>query len=108
MPTAQQKIIPNLWFDHGHVEEAAMFYLAAFDNAKVGSITRAGNVGYDITGIRAGEVVTVELEIEGHKFIGINGGPSSNSTRRYLSSLPARQKTRSTGYWINWPPAVSP
>ncbi|MDO8578286.1 MAG: VOC family protein [Dehalococcoidales bacterium] len=42
---------------------------------RVGSITRAGNVGYDITGIRAGEVVTVELEIEGHKFIGINGGP---------------------------------
>lgn len=71
----KQKIIPNLWFDHGQMEDAAMFYLSVFDNAKVGSVTRAGNVGYDITGIAAGEAVTVELDIEGHKFIGINGGP---------------------------------
>jgi predicted 3-demethylubiquinone-9 3-methyltransferase (glyoxalase superfamily) len=71
----KQKITPNLWFDHGQVESAAMFYLSVFDNAKVGSVTRAGNLGYDITGIAPGEAITVELEIEGHKFIGINGGP---------------------------------
>jgi predicted 3-demethylubiquinone-9 3-methyltransferase (glyoxalase superfamily) len=41
----------------------------------IGSVARASNVGYEITGIPAGDALNVELEIEGHKFIGINGGP---------------------------------
>lgn len=73
---AKQKIIPSLWFDYGKVEEAAKFYASVFDNSKVGSVTRASKAGYEITGIPAGDPVTVEFKIEGHTFVGINGGPA--------------------------------
>jgi predicted 3-demethylubiquinone-9 3-methyltransferase (glyoxalase superfamily) len=74
MPNIQQKIIPNLWFDR-QAEEAANFYASAFDNSRVGQITRAGKAGFEITGLTEGTVMTTEFEIERQRFIAINGGP---------------------------------
>lgn len=74
MTEINQKIIPNLWFDR-QAEEAANFYTALVGNSRVGRITRAGKAGFEITGLQEGTVVTVEFEIGGYKFIGINGGP---------------------------------
>ncbi|HET9161994.1 MAG TPA: VOC family protein [Solirubrobacterales bacterium] len=66
----QQKITPNLWFDTEAVE-AAEFYVGVFDNSRVVNVTH-----YTEAGPReAGMVMTVEFELDGQRFIGINGGP---------------------------------
>ena len=74
MTTIWQKIIPNLWFDR-QAEEAAKFYVSTFKNSRVGKITRASKAGFEIHGLPEGTVMTIEFEIEGQKFIAINGGP---------------------------------
>lgn len=65
-----QKIVPNLWFDT-EAEEAASFYLSVFEDSRVVDVAYYNEAVPD----RAGTVVTVEWEIEGQRFVGINGGP---------------------------------
>ena len=66
----QQKITPNLWFDT-EAEEAAAFYVSVFPNSRIVSVAR-----YTEGAPRpAGMVMTVEFELDGQRFIGINGGP---------------------------------
>jgi predicted 3-demethylubiquinone-9 3-methyltransferase (glyoxalase superfamily) len=71
-----QKITPFLWFDR-EAEEASKFYTSIFKNSKIGRILRYGEKAAKIssTGRPAGSVLTVELEIEGQKFVALNGGP---------------------------------
>ena len=68
------KITPCLWFDH-QAEEAARFYTALFHNAKIVTISRYGEAGYEIHGKPAGTVLTVAFELEGQAFTALNGGP---------------------------------
>jgi len=68
------KITPCLWFDN-QAEEAAKFYTSIFKKSKIGNITRYGKEGYEIHGREAGTVLTVDFEIEGQRFTGLNGGP---------------------------------
>jgi len=66
----QQKIIPSLWFDT-QAEEAAGFYVSVFENSRIVNVTH-----YTEAGPRpAGTVMTVEFELDGQRFVGINGGP---------------------------------
>lgn len=69
-----QKITPFLWFDD-KAEEAASFYCSIFKDSKVGSITRYEGEGAKASGRPAGTVMTVEFELEGLKFVGMNAGP---------------------------------
>jgi predicted 3-demethylubiquinone-9 3-methyltransferase (glyoxalase superfamily) len=74
MAAIRQKILPNLWFDR-QAEDAAKFYTSIFKNSRIGSIIRASKAGFEIHGLPEGTVMTIEFEIEGQKFIAINGGP---------------------------------
>ncbi len=74
MAISNQKIIPNLWYDR-EAEDAARFYTSTFKNSRVGDITRAGKVGFEVHGLPEGTVMNIEFEIDGEKFIAINGGP---------------------------------
>jgi predicted 3-demethylubiquinone-9 3-methyltransferase (glyoxalase superfamily) len=74
MPIAQQKITPCLWFDT-EAEAAANHYVSIFRNSKIVKIGRYGKEGKEIHGKEAGSVMAVEFEIEGQKFVGLNGGP---------------------------------
>jgi predicted 3-demethylubiquinone-9 3-methyltransferase (glyoxalase superfamily) len=66
----QQKIVPNLWFDT-EAEEVAQFYVSVFDNSRIVNVTH-----YTESAPReAGMVMTVEFELDGQRFVGINGGP---------------------------------
>ena len=56
-------------------EEAAKFYASIFKNSKIGDVTHYGKEGYEIHGREEGSVLTVEFEIEGQKFVALNGGP---------------------------------
>lgn len=69
-----QKISPCLWFDN-NAEEAVNFYTAIFKNAQVGNVTRYGKEGYEIHKKKEGSVMTIDFEIEGQKFLALNGGP---------------------------------
>jgi predicted 3-demethylubiquinone-9 3-methyltransferase (glyoxalase superfamily) len=59
-----------LWFD-GQAEEAANYYASIFDDSKIGRVVRYTEAGPG----PAGSVVTVEFELNGQKFVGLNGGP---------------------------------
>jgi predicted 3-demethylubiquinone-9 3-methyltransferase (glyoxalase superfamily) len=65
-----QRITPNLWFDT-EAEEAAEFYTSVFKNSRIVDVSH-----YTEAGPRpAGMVMVVEFELDGQRFIGINGGP---------------------------------
>ena len=74
MPITTQNLTPCLWFDT-EAEAAAKHYASIFKNSKVGAVSRYGKEGKEIHGKEAGSVMTVEFEIEGQKFLALNGGP---------------------------------
>src|SRR2546421_12118186 len=74
MPVTTGKITPFLWFD-SEAEEAAKFYVSVFKNSKLGKISRYGKEGFEVHGRPAGSVMTAEFELEGRKFVAVNGGP---------------------------------
>ena len=59
-----------LWFD-GNGEEAVNYYLSIFKDGKPGRIGRYTEAGPG----PAGSVMTVEFELNGQKFLALNGGP---------------------------------
>ena len=63
-------ITPNLWFDT-EGEDAATFYTSVFPNSKIVEITHYGSAGPRPEGL----VMTVEFELDGQRFIALNGGP---------------------------------
>jgi predicted 3-demethylubiquinone-9 3-methyltransferase (glyoxalase superfamily) len=69
-----QKITPFLWYDD-KAEEAANFYVSIFKNSKVHSTTRYEEAGAKASGRPVGSVMTVEFELDGQEFVGLNGGP---------------------------------
>lgn len=64
-----------LWFD-GQAEEAAKYYVSIFPNSRITQITHYGKAGQDQHQKEPGSVLTVSFELDGHKFVGLNGGPN--------------------------------
>ena len=64
------KITPSLWFDN-NVTEAAEFYTSVFPNSSIEGIERYTEAGPGTPG----DVVYATFVLDGHRFIGINGGP---------------------------------
>jgi predicted 3-demethylubiquinone-9 3-methyltransferase (glyoxalase superfamily) len=67
-----------LWFNK-EAEEAANFYVKVFSeggrSAKIGKIARYGEAGAEVSGQPKGMVMTIEFELDGNQFLGLNGGP---------------------------------
>ena len=72
---SEQKITPCLWFDM-KAEEAVAFYLATFRDGRVVSTARYGDSGPG----PKGAVMTILFEIEGQRFLALNGGPHYSFT----------------------------
>ena len=70
----KQKLAPCLWFDT-QAEEAANFYCSIFKDSKIGKISRYTNAGQEHHRKQPGSVMVVEFELEGQRFIALNGGP---------------------------------
>lgn len=68
------KITPFLWFEN-QAEEAVKFYTSIFKNSKTGAIAPYEENGAQASGQPVGSVMTVEFELEGQKFMALNGGP---------------------------------
>jgi predicted 3-demethylubiquinone-9 3-methyltransferase (glyoxalase superfamily) len=93
-----QKITPCLWFD-SEAEDAARFYVSAFDNARISRISRYGNEGFEVHGRPEGSVMTVEFEIEGQKFTALNGGPHFKFSEAISFQVPCETQEEIDYYW---------
>lgn len=59
-----------MWFDN-QAEEAVNYYTSIFKNSKIDSISRYGESGPGPNG----SVMTANFQLDGQKFIALNGGP---------------------------------
>ena len=74
MPKITQKIAPCLWFDR-QAEEAATFYTSLFKRSKIIQLSRYDKASAEASGMPEGTALTVVFELEGQKFMALNGGP---------------------------------
>jgi predicted 3-demethylubiquinone-9 3-methyltransferase (glyoxalase superfamily) len=98
MPIVAQKIMPCLWFDN-EAEEAARFYVSVFKDSKLGDISRYGKEGTEVHGRKAGTVMTAEWEIEGMKFVGLNGGPQFKFSEAISFQIMCKDQAEVDYYW---------
>ena len=89
-----QKITPFLWFDR-QAEEAAQFYVAIFPNSKIGKVVRCGAGGPG----PAGSVLTVQFELDGVTFVGLNGGPHFKFTEAVSFVVNCQTQDEVDFYW---------
>ncbi|MET9324247.1 VOC family protein [Streptomyces sp. NPDC003038] len=83
-----------LWFD-GNAEAAADFYLSVFKDGRIGRIGRYTEAGPG----PAGEVMVVEFEINGQKFVGLNGGPQFAFTEAVSFQIHCADQAEADHYW---------
>lgn len=89
------KLAPCLWFDT-QAEDAARFYCAIFPNSKVGKISRYPE---GLPGDRAGQALTVEFELDGKPFTGLNGGPQFTFSEAVSFQIDVQDQTELDRYW---------
>jgi predicted 3-demethylubiquinone-9 3-methyltransferase (glyoxalase superfamily) len=89
-----KKITPFLWFDT-QAEEAAEFYVSIFKHSKIASVSRYGEAGPG----PAGSVMTVEFELDGQRFIALNGGPQFKFTEAISFSIACETQSEVDDYW---------
>ena len=70
-----QKITPFLWFND-NAEEAVEFYMSVFPRSKLVAVARYNDAGPGPNG----GIMTVEFELEGQRFLALNGGPQFQFT----------------------------
>lgn len=69
-----QKIVPCLWFDN-KAKEAVDFYTSVFGDVKVVHTARYDAESAKVSGMPEGSLLTIEFDLEGQRFIALNGGP---------------------------------
>lgn len=91
---SMQTIVPCLFFD-GKAEDAVNFYKSVFKSAKVGHVSRYG----DNMPMPKGSVMTAELEIEGQKFLALNGPPMFSFTPAISFMVNCETQQEIDHYW---------
>jgi len=90
----EHKIVPNLWFDT-EAEEAAEFYCSVFPDSRIVSVARYTDAGPR----EAGMVMVVEFELNGHRFVGINGGPQFKFDEAVSFMIACKDQAEVDYYW---------
>ncbi|MEP6695401.1 MAG: VOC family protein [Pseudonocardiales bacterium] len=89
-----QKIVPSLWFDT-EAEEAADYYVSVFANSRIVNVSH-----YTEGGPREpGTVMTVEFELDGQRFVGINGGPQFTFDEAVSFQISCADQAEVDYYW---------
>jgi predicted 3-demethylubiquinone-9 3-methyltransferase (glyoxalase superfamily) len=89
-----QKIVPNLWFDT-EAEEAANFYVSVFEDSRIVNVTHYTEAAPR----KAGMVMTVEWELQGQRFVGINGGPQFKFDEAVSFQIECKDQDEVDYYW---------
>jgi len=88
------QITPFLWFDN-NAEEAMNFYVSIFKNSRAKRVTHYGEAGP----APAGTVMTVEFELDGQEFVGLNGGPHFKFTEAVSFAVRCETQEEVDYYW---------
>ena len=88
------KITPCLWFDT-EGEDAAAFYTSVFPNSKILDVTHYGSAGPRAEGM----VMTVTFELDGEKFIALNGGPDFSFNEAISFEVSCESQEEVDAYW---------
>ena len=89
-----QNLTPCLWFDT-EGEEAANFYTSIFPNSKILDISRYGSAGPR----PEGTVMTVSFELDGQKFLALNGGPQFEFSEAISFQVSCKNQDEVDAYW---------
>jgi len=85
------RITPFLWFD-SNAEEAVEFYLTVFKNSRRFGEARDSRSP-------KGSILTVSFELDGQKFIALNGGPSFQFTEAISFVVRCDSQAEVDDYW---------
>src|SRR5947208_16257870 len=83
-----------LWFDN-KVEGGGNFVCPVFKDASVLGVVRYGDVGPG----PKGSVMTVEFELEGLRFVGLNGGPHFKFTEAVSFAISCETQEEVDYFW---------
>jgi predicted 3-demethylubiquinone-9 3-methyltransferase (glyoxalase superfamily) len=87
-------LTPCLWFDT-EGEDAAELYTSVFPNSKIVDVARYGPAGPR----PAGTVMTVTFELDGQKFLALNGGPNFTFNEAVSFQIHCRDQAEVDHYW---------
>lgn len=94
-----QKITPFFWFNN-NCEEAVNFYVSIFKNSKIITIQRYPEgitvgpmAGFD------GKVLTAVFELEGQRFMGLDGGPVFQPSGAISQLIECQDQEEIDHYW---------
>ena len=93
-----QKISLCLWFD-SQGEEAARFYTSIFKNSRMGRVARYDEAAAKAAGRPQGSVMTVEFELDGQRFMALNGGPLFKFTEAMSLVVNCETQTEVDHFW---------
>lgn len=87
-------ITPCLWFDN-NLEEAAQFYTSIFPNSSIEKFSRSTEAGPGTPG----EVVYGTFVLDGHRFLGFNGGPAFQFSEAVSFMVNCKDQAEVDYYW---------
>ena len=83
-----------LWFD-GQAEAAANHYTSIFENSQLGRVDRYTEAGPG----PAGSVLAVAFELNGQKFVALNGGPQFTFNEAISFQIHCQDQDEVDYYW---------
>jgi predicted 3-demethylubiquinone-9 3-methyltransferase (glyoxalase superfamily) len=93
---AKHPLTTCLWFD-GQAEEAANHYTSIFEDSKLGKVDRYSEAGPG----SPGTALTVQFELNGQKFVGLNGGPQFTFNEAVSFQIFCEDQAEVDYYWEN-------
>jgi len=91
-------ITPCIWMN-GTAEEAANFYVALFDDARIDTITRYTADQLFPAPFEPGTAMLVNFTINGQTFAALNGGPEFPQTEAVSFVVPVDTQDQLDRYW---------
>jgi predicted 3-demethylubiquinone-9 3-methyltransferase (glyoxalase superfamily) len=91
-------MITCLWFD-GQAEDAATFYTSIFPNSKIVTTQYFLEAGREMHGHEPGSVMVVEFELDGHRFVALNGGPQFKINEAISFQIDCDSQEEVDYYW---------
>jgi len=88
------EITPFLWFDT-EGEEAATLYTSVFPDSRILDVSRYGSAGPRPEGM----AMTVSFELEGQKFVALNGGPQYTFTEAVSFQVSCATQDEVDRFW---------
>ena len=89
-----QKLTPCLWF-YTEGEDAAKFYTSIFPSSRIVKTSYYGSAGPR----PEGSVMTVEFELDGRRFVALNGGPQYTFSEAISFQVDCETQEEVDEYW---------